>query len=189
MKIKLVIFALIFTQVAVAQIPTSNGFALCGAFSEKNSVVKAQGFLLKEVLKSPQDIVQFELERIASSMSGDLTSFIYRCEGKKIEGIILAFYGDYWNDAGDIYKGFVFKNLPKNEALEFLSKISMTIEEQKVFLSKDNDNNISFQYQDISVVISKDMETKIRISWNRFDADWDNYAYNRTKRRLENNLN
>jgi hypothetical protein len=189
MKIKLLLFALIFTQVAIAQIPTNMGFALCGEFSEKNSIVKAQGFLLKEILKSPEDIVQFELERIASSMSGDLTSLIYRCEEKQIVGIILAFYGDYWNDGGDIYKGFVFKNLPKNEALEFLSKISRTIEEQKDFLSKDNDNNVSFQYQDISVVVSKDMEMKIRIFWNGFDADWDNWAFTRTKRTLENNFN
>lgn len=189
MKIKLLIVALILSQSTIAQIPTSLGFALSDEFSVKNSVVKAQGFLLKEILKSPEDIVQFELERIASSMSGDLTSLIYRCEGKQIEGIILAFYGDYWNDAGDIYKGFVFKNISKNEALEFLSKISRTIEEQKDFLSKDINNNVSFQYQDLSVVISKDIEMKIRISWNGFDADWDNYAYNRTKRRLENNFN
>ncbi len=119
MKIKLIIVVLIFTQVAVAQIPTNNGFALCSAFSEKNSVVKAQGFLLKEILKSPEDIVQFELERIASSMSGDLTSLIYRCEGKQIEGMILAFYGDYWNEKGDIYKGFVLKIYPKIKHLNF----------------------------------------------------------------------
>jgi hypothetical protein len=189
MKIKLIIIALIFCQSAIAQIPTNMGFSLCGEFSDKNLAVKAEGFLLKEILKSPEDIVQFKLERIASSMSGDLTSLIYRCEKKQIEGMILAFYGDYWNDTGDIYKGFIFKNLPKNEALEFLSKISSTIEEQKDFLSKDNYNNVSFQYEDISVVISKDMEMKIRIFLNGFDADWDNYAFARTKRRIENNLN
>lgn len=37
MKIKLIIFALLFTELAVAQIPTSMGFALCGEFIEKNS--------------------------------------------------------------------------------------------------------------------------------------------------------
>jgi hypothetical protein len=30
---------------------------------------------------------------------------------------------------------------------------------------------------------------KIRIFLNGFDADWDNYAFARTKRRIENNLN
>jgi len=190
MKIKLLLlFALIFTQAAVAQIPTSLGFTLSDEFSESNSVVKAQGFLLKEILKSPEDVVQFKLDRIASSISGDLTSLIYRCEGEKVEGLILAFYGDYWNDAGDIYKGFVFKNLPKDKAIELLNKISSTIEEQKDFLSKDNDNNAFFKYDDISVVISKDMETKIRIFWNGFDADWDNWAFTRTKKTLENNSN
>jgi len=189
MKIKLIIGSFIFTQIAIAQIPTSLGFSLCGQFSEKNAEVKAQGFLLKEILKSPGDIVPFELERIASSMSGDLTSLFYRCEEKHLEGMILAFYGDYWNDLGQIYQGFVFKNLPKNEALEFLSKISKTIEEQKDFLSKDNDNNAFFQYEDISVVISKDMETKIRIFWNGFYAEWENWTFTRTKKTLENSSN
>jgi len=185
MKIKLIIVALIFTQTAIAQIPTSLGFALSNEFSEHNSVVKAQGFLLKEILKSPDDIVQFELDRIASSISGDLTSLIYRCEEKKIVGLILAFYGDYWNDAGDIYKGFVFKNFPREEALDFLSKISRTMEGQKDFLSKNDDNNVSFQYDDLTVVISKEMEFKIRLFWNGFDADWDHWAFSRTKRIAE----
>jgi hypothetical protein len=33
------------------------------------------------------------------------------------------------------------------------------------------------------------MEMKIIIFWNGFDADWENYAFARTKRRLENNFN
>ena len=189
MKLKLIIVALILTNATIAQIPTSMGVALSDEFSESLSIVKAQGFLLKEILKSQENVVQFELDRIASSMSGDMTTLFYRCDEKKAEGLILAFYGDYWNDLGQIYQGFVFKNLPKNEALEFLSKISKTIEEQKDFLSKDNDNNAFFQYEDISVVISKDMETKIRIFWNGFYAEWENWTFTRTKKTLENSSN
>jgi len=188
MKLKLIIVALILTNATIAQIPTSMGFALSDEFSESISIVKAQGFLLKEILKSQENVVQFELDRIASSMSGDMTTLFYRCDEKKAEGLILAFYGDYWNDAGDIYKGFVFKNLPAKEALEFLAKITRTIEEQKDFLSKNSDNNAYFQYDDITIVISKDMEVKIRIFWNGFDDDWDKYSFTRTKRVLENSL-
>ena len=185
MKFRLLVVSLLFTTVAVSQVPTSLGFTLSDEFSESNSVVKAQGFLLKEILKSNGDVVEFKLDRIASSMTGDLTSLIYKCEMKETNGLILAFYGDYWNDAGDIYKGFVFKNFPKNEAIEFLSKISRTMEEQKEFLSKDNDNSVSFQYDDLTVVISKEMEFKIRLFWNGFDADWDHWAFSRTKRIAE----
>jgi hypothetical protein len=188
MKNTLLIIAFIFTQTAVSQIPTSLGFALSDEFSEHNSIVKTQGFLLNEILKSPDNVVQFELDRIASSMSGDLTSFFYRCVGKQTEGLILSFFGDYWNDSGDIYKGFVFKNLPGNEALEFISQISRTMEEQKEFLSKDNDNSVSLQYDDLTVVISKDIEFKIRLFWIGFDADWDHWAYSRTKRTVEEDL-
>jgi hypothetical protein len=188
MKFKLLVVSLLFTTVAVSQVPTTLGFTLSDEFSESNSVVKAQGFLLKEILKSNGDVVEFKLDRIASSMTGDLTLLIYKCEMKETNGLILAFYGDYWNDAGDIYKGFVFKNLPGKEALEFLSKISGIMEEQKKFLSKNDDNNVSFQYDDLTVVISKEMEFKIRLFWNGFDADWDHWAFSRTKRIAEEDL-
>lgn len=188
MRLKLLLTALIITNTAFAQIPTKLGFALSDEFSERISIVKAQEFLLKEVLKSKEEVVQFELDLIASSMTGDMTALFYRCNAKKEEGLILAFYGDYWNDAGDIYKGYVFKNLPAKEAIDFLDMITRTIEDQNDFLSKNNDNNSSFQYDDLIIVLSKDLDSKIKIYWNGFDADWDNYSFNRTRRVLKNSL-
>jgi len=188
MKLKVFIISILISAATVAQIPTSMGFSLSDENSETIALEKAQGFLLREIIQCNENVTGFKLDRIASSMSGDLTSFIYSCEEREVKGLILAFYGDYWNDAGDIYKGFVFKNIPDIKAKEFIAKISRTMEEQKEFLSKDNDNNISFQYDGLDVVISKDMEFKIRLFWNGFDADWDHWAFSRTKRVMVESL-
>lgn len=188
MKIKLIIAALILSQPLIAQIPTSFGFTLSKVSGDEISLVKTKTYFIKEILNSPKEVIQFEFDRIASSNSGDLTSFIYKCHGKNKEGLILAFYGDYWNDAGDIYKGYIFKDLPKEKAIEFLSKVAETVEEQGNFLSKTSNGNVYIEYDDMKVVISKNMETKIQILWNGFDPDWENWAFTRTKRRIEKDL-
>ena len=189
MKIKIIIAAIILSQPLIAQIPTSFGFTLSKASGDDISLVKSKTYFIKEILNSPKEVIQFEFDRIASSTSGDLTSFIYKCTGKNKEGLILAFYGDYWNDAGDIYKGYIFKDLPKEKAIEFLSKVAKTVEEQRDFLSKTSNSNVHIEYDDMTIVISKNMETKIQILWSGFDPDWENWAFTRTKRRIENDLN
>ena len=188
MKIKLIIGALILCQPLIAQIPTSFGFTLSKASGDDISIVKAKTYFIKEILNSPKQVIQFEFDRIASSTSGVLTSFIYKCPEKNKKGLILAFYGDYWNDAGDIYKGYIFKDLPKEKAIEFLSKVAETVEKQRDFLSKTSNSNVYIEYDDMTIVISKNMETKIQILWNGFDPDWESWAFTRTKRRIENDF-
>jgi hypothetical protein len=188
MRIKIIIAALIICQPLIAQIPTSFGFTLSKASGDDISFAKAKTYFIKEILDSPKEVIQFEFDRIASSTSGDLTSFIYKCQGKNKEGLILAFYGDYWNDAGDIYKGYIFKDLPKDKAIEFLSKVAENVEEQRNFLSKTSNSNVYIEYDDMTIVISKNMETKIQILWSGFDTDWENWAFTRTKRRIEKGL-
>jgi hypothetical protein len=185
MKIKIIIAALILSQTLTAQIPASFGFTLSKASGDDISLVKAKTYFIKEILNSPKEVIQFEFDLIASSTSGDLTSFIYKCPGKNKEGLILAFYGDYWNDAGDIYKGYIFKDLPKEKAIEFLSKVAETVEERRDFLSKTSNSNVYIEYDDMAIVISKNMETKIQILWSGSDTDWENWAFTRTKRRIE----
>jgi len=188
MKIKIIIAAIILSQPLIAQIPTSFGFTLSKASGDDISLVKSKTYFIKEILNSPKEVIQFEFDRIASSTSGDLTSFIYKCPGKNKEGLILAFYGDYWNDAGDIYKGYIFKDLPKEKAIEFLSKVAKTVEEQRDFLSKTSNSNVHIEYDDMTIVISKNMETKIQILWSGFDPDWESWAFTRTKKIFEKEL-
>jgi hypothetical protein len=89
-----------------------------------------------------------------------------------------------------INQGFAFKNLPKVKAVGLLSVISRTIEEQKDYLSKNPDNNnVYFQYDDITVLIYQSMETKIRLLWKNFDAEWALSAFKSSVKGLEKTLN
>lgn len=160
-------------------------------FSKDISLFKAKTFLFHNVLESTENVLQFEAIPLASASSGELTTLLYRCESKGKEGLILGFYGDYWNDAGVIYQGYGFKNLPKEKAMAFLNKIEKAIEDNKKFLKNNNDNNnISFNFDDMNILIwTTSGSYRIRVYWNGFDSTWEETSYERSKRRFERKIN
>jgi hypothetical protein len=189
MRISFTILTIILYHSIFAQVQVSPNFILAQEFSKEISLYKAKSFLLKEVLNPSQNDVQFEIDPLAASSSGELTSLVYRCESQNLEGLILGFYGNFWNESGVVYKGYAFLNFPKAKALELLQKISETIERQSSFLSSDYDNNnIFFKYDDLYFLITKNMELSIRVFWNDFDAEWTATAFNRTKKRFEKSI-
>ena len=192
MKIKLsvvlliVINNLIYSQVKV----NSNNIWTAKEFSKEISLFKSKEFLFKNVLGSTNEVVPFEVIPLAAASSGELTTLLYKCDTKQKEGLILGFYGDYWNDAGVLYQGYSFKNLEKEKAIEFLNKIVTSIEENKKFLNESGDNNnIFFKYDDMDVLIWTNAGTySIRIFWQGFDSTWEKTAFERSKRRFEKKI-
>ena len=192
MKIKITILSILssltfcFPQVKV----NSNNVWTAKEFSKEISLFKSKEFLFKNVLGSTEQIVPFEVIPLAAASSGELTTLLYKCETKNKEGIILGFYGDYWNEAGVLYQGYSFKNLEKDKAIEFLNKIVASIEENKKFLNENGDNNnIFFKYDDMDVLIWTNMGTySIRIFWQGFDSTWEKTAFERSKRRFEKKI-
>ena len=175
-----------FSQVKV----NSNNVWTAKEFSKEISLFKSKEFLFKNVLGSTEQIVPFEVIPLAAASSGELTTLLYKCETKNKEGIILGFYGDYWNEAGVLYQGYSFKNLEKDKAIEFLNKIVTSIEENKKFLNENGDNNnIFFKYDDMDVLIWTNLGTySIRIFWQGFDSTWEKTAFERSKRRFEKKI-
>ena len=175
-----------FSQVKV----NSNNIWTAKEFSKEISLFKSKEFLFKNVLGSTEQIVPFEVIPLAAASSGELTTLLYKCETKNKEGIILGFYGDYWNEAGVLYQGYSFKNLEKDKAIEFLNKIVASIEENKKFLNENGDNNnIFFKYDDMDVLIWTNLGTySIRIFWQGFDSTWEKTAFERSKRRFEKKI-
>ena len=192
MKIKLsvvlliVINNLIYSQVKV----NSNNIWTAKEFSKEISLFKSKEFLFKNVLGSTNEVVPFEVIPLAAASSVELTTLLYKCDAKQKEGLILGFYGDYWNDAGVLYQGYSFKNLEKEKAMEFLNKIVTSIEENKKFLNESGDNNnIFFKYDDMDVLIWTNMGSySIRIFWQGFDSTWEKTAFERSKRRFEKKI-
>ncbi len=159
-------------------------------FSKDISLFRAKYFLFNTVLGKSEKINTFEVIPLAASSSGELTTLLYRSEDFNKEGIVLGFYGSYWNESGARFQGYAYKDLDKEDALEFLDKISSAITEYSKFLSKNTDNNnIYFTYQDIDVLISYSGGTRIiRLFWNGFDSTWDGTAFDRSKRRFEKKI-
>ena len=175
-----------FSQVRV----NSNNIWTAKEFSKEISLFKSKEFLFKNVLESSEKVTPFEVIPLAAASSGELTTLLYKCEAKQKEGLILGFYGDYWNEAGVLYQGYSFKNLEKDKAIGFLNKIVTSIEENKRFLNDNGDNNnIFFKYDDMDVLIWTNAGTyTIRIFWQGFDSTWEKTAFERSKRRFEKKI-
>lgn len=163
------------------------GYWYAKEFSKDISLYKAKAYLFRDVLGSMQEVTQFEVIPLAAASSGELTTLLYKCESEEKEGLVLGFYGDYWNETGIVYQGFAFKNFDKDAAAEFLDKIQQAIDENSKFLRKSTDNNnIVFKYDDIDVLIwASTTSYTIRLFWNGFDSSWERTAFERSKRRFE----
>lgn len=182
----IVVNNLIYSQVKI----NSNNIWTAKEFSKEISLFKSKEFLFKNVLGSTNQVIPFEVIPLAAASSGELTTLLYKCDAKQKEGLILGFYGDYWNETGVLYQGYSFKNLEKEKAMEFLNKIVSSIEENKKFLNQSGDNNnIFFKYDDMDVLIWTNTGTySIRIFWQGFDSTWEKTAFERSKRRFEKKI-
>ena len=191
-KFKLSLLLLVFTNILLfSQVQTnSNNMFYAKEFSKEVALYNSKNFLFKTVLGSTEQIEKFEIIPLAAASSGELTTLLYKSEAKQKEGLILGFYGNYWNNAGVVYQGFAFKNIEKNEAIKFLTKIQDAIDDNRKYLQDENDNNnIYFKYDDIDVLIwSNNNDYTIRLFWNGFDSSWEKLAFDRSKRRFEKKL-
>lgn len=194
MKIKLITLFIIltitktFSQVTSKEV--NNNIWVAKEFSKDIALYNSKNFLFKNVLGVSPEVVKFEIIPLAAASSGELTTLLYKCESKQKEGLVLGFYGNYWNEAGVLYQGFAFKNFEKKQAIEFLSQITDAIQNNIKFLDADSDNNnIYFKFDDIDVLIwSSSQEYTIRLFWNGFDSSWEKTAFNRSKRRFEKKI-
>ncbi len=160
-------------------------------FNKDIALYNSKRFLFRDVLGITSEVERFEVIPLAAANSGELTTLIYKCESKQKEGLVIGFYGNYWNDNGIIYQGYDFKNLNKDQAIEFLNKIQSTIDTNSKFLKENSDNNnVYFRYDDIDVLIwsSYISSYTIRLFWKGFDATWEQSSFERSKRRFERKI-
>lgn len=190
MKLKFIPFLILFATISFAQVKTTNLNYVWAAkeFSKDVAQFRAKSFLFRNVLGVTENISKFELIPLAAASSGELTTLLYKATDKDKEGMLLGFFGDYWNESGNVYQGYAFKNLDKIDAYEFLAKINDVIENESKYLKDSTDNNnIYFSYKDIDVVIFAGGQN-IRLFWNGFDSSWEKLAFDRSKRRFEKKI-
>lgn len=186
MKTKLLLFGFLFVSISVFSQINSNSIWFAKEYSKEIALYNSKQFLFKNVLGSSGEVIQFEMTPLAAASSGELTTLLYKCESKKKEGLILGFFGNYWNDAGVLYQGYAFKNFEKDQATEFLNKIQLAIDNNIKFLKSEPENNIYFNYDDIDVLIyAAPVGYTIRLFWKGFDSTWEKTAFERSRKRFE----
>jgi len=158
-------------------------------WSKDKALFRCKEFLFKKVLGVSSVVQKFSVTPLASAKSDELTTLIYKSDNLNKSGLILGFYGNYWNDNGVTFQGYGFKNLNKEKAIQFLDKIQKTMDDNKKFLQSNNDNNnIFFEFEDMQVLIYRDGNFIIRVFWNGFDSTWENTAFRRSKKRFERKI-
>lgn len=188
---KKIILLFLLASTMYSQVKTNNNnIWVAKEFSKDIALFNSKSFLFKNILLSGPEITKFEITPLAAASSGELTTLIYKCADKQKEGLVLGFYGNYWNEAGVLYQGYSFKNFDKNQAVEFLNKIQNAMDENNKFLNAESDNNnIFFKYDDIDVLIFNSSQgNTIRLFWSGFDSTWEKTAFDRSKRRFEKKI-
>ena len=66
-------------------------------FSKDVALFKAKEFVMEKIIGVDTELTKFEIDPLAASSSGQLTSLVYSCKEKNLSGLVLGFYGDRWN--------------------------------------------------------------------------------------------
>ncbi len=90
MRIKLVMLTFIICQQSFSQFP-NNTFFQSKDWSKSNALYKGKFFVLHNIFTPTNNLLKFEIEALAASNSGELTSLVYKCEIQHKEGLVLGF--------------------------------------------------------------------------------------------------
>ncbi len=157
------------------------------SYSKEISLYKAKEYAIKNLIDSSKEAVKFKISPISAANSGELTTLIFECLTQNKIELLLAFYGDYWNEAGVTYTGYAFKSIRKDKAILMLEWLEQIANENKKFFDDELDEaNICYKAEGISFVIYGVWgATKIRVFWGGFDSEWDLKSLEKTILKLK----
>ena len=188
MKIILItVLSFVFSIYSFGQVSINSNLFWAKDWSKEISLYKGKEYVISELLQFDNTTMRFKIYPLAAANSGEMTTLVYECEEKKIEGLVLGFFGSFYNENGFLYTGYKFKNLPKEKALQMLIEIDRVFSDNKKFLDNDMENhNVTFKWDEMIFLIysASPGQHKIRVFWEKFDSEWDIGAYLKTKKRL-----
>ena len=183
MKFKYFLVVYVILSISYSQV------YLAKEWSRDKALYKAKEYVMTEIIGVNPYVTKFEIDPLAAASSGELTTLVYKCEQKKISGLVLGFYGNKWNEYGTVYQAFAFKNFNEKKALEMLATLDKHISDHTKYLKSDYDNNnFFFKFDDLTFLVYYVGFIKIRVFWNGFDSEWESKAYERTKKRFEKKI-
>ncbi len=183
--ISLLFFSLIFNSISFSQIP-SNSSIFAKLYSKDLTLSMAKIYLVENIITLGDIEEKLVIDGLSAASSGELTALCYSGDSSKTKGLLLAFYGNYWNDQGVTYQGYAFRNFKEKNGIEVLEKIVAISDRNQSFMGKSFDNNnIVFTYEDIVFIMYINGPTKIRVLWDNFDAEWTIEEAKKTLKRLQ----
>ena len=161
--------------------------------SDKKSIAKeiaqfrSKEYIINNIIgKTNGKDIQFETESLASDNSAGLISIAFNCNEVNEKGLLLAFFGPNTNANGQLMDAYGFRYIPLKEAKDLFVRIDKVQDENKKYMSSDNDvNNVYIEFEDIKFVIYRDGGEQIRVFWNGFQVIWERAPFDRSKRRLK----
>ncbi len=186
----------IITQIAILLFST-NVFSqlprylfLSKDYNKEFSLYKAKVYALKNLIDSTNELLKFKITPISGANSGELTTLIFESLPEKKIELLLAFYGNYWNESGVTYTGYAFKNIKKSQAIQILERVYQIANQNKKFLDDELDEgNICYRTDGITFLIYNVWgATKIRVFWNGFDSEWDSKSLEKTLTNLKSKI-
>ena len=168
-----------------SQVPSSNS-VFTKQWSKDITLSMTKLYLVQNVVSVSNSEERLIVEGLSAATSGELTAVCYSGDSAKTVGIVLAFYGNYWNDQGVTYKGYAFKNMGETQAVNFLKKIIEVSDKNSSFMegSMDN-NNVVFKFDDMTLILYVNGPAKLRLIWKDFDAEWSVYEARKTLKKFE----
>jgi len=145
---------------------------------------------LMDLLGHDTSLVYLQVANLTAPSGGrnEIATFVYKCNVKKKAGLVLGLWDRFMTSEATSYGGYKFKHFNWNEAYEFFSKIDRHLKKWQPYLEGNQENNIYFDYDDVSILLSTSRQNggvKLRIFYDGFDSEWNIGAYNRTKKRFE----
>jgi hypothetical protein len=181
----LIFFTLIFNSISFSQIP-SNASLFARQWSSDLTLSMAKVYLVKNVVSIGETEEKLVIDGLSASSSGELTALCYSGDSSKTKGLLLAFYGNYWNDQGVTYQGYAFKNFNEINGIELLEKIvAISDRNQSFMVNSFDNNNIVFAFEDIVLIMCINGPTKIRFLWEDFDSEWTIEETKKTLKRMK----
>tara|TARA_B110000046_G_C12780446_1_gene308769 strand:- start:39 stop:602 length:564 start_codon:yes stop_codon:yes gene_type:complete len=168
----------------LAQIISSN---IDRPYNKKLAHYKAKEYLIDNVFADDNtnnnETVEFSIDPISSSVSGDLISLVYDCPQRNKRGIIFGFFFDRW-DPKYLINPYGFKSIPQAKAKELFKKIEKEIEKNRSILRGSKTLNYYFKFEDFTIIIYDDDGLMLRVMWNDYDALWNFSAYRKAKKTI-----
>jgi hypothetical protein len=158
-------------------------------WTKAESEFEAKEYLIKTILNINTDkIIDFRIDAITASSSGELSTVVYECSELNKRGVILVFWNNEINQFNTHYHGYGFKKLDVDSAKMLFSKMESLFEHSEskgfqngVFKLNDMIVNYYFEYGN-----SEYISNGFRIFYAGFDAEWGVSNFDRTKKGSKN---